>query len=68
VGTPPEPARPYPTQDYRWVLCSAELIAQMMEGWSPPLELMATKMDDATLEFTARTHICSPLAPPEPPK
>ena len=55
-----EPERPYPQDDYRWVLCSKELIAQMMEGWSPPVELMVTMMDSNTLEFSARTHTCEP--------
>lgn len=53
-----EPPLPHPQGDYRWVLCSRELIRQMMEGWSPTVELMVTKMDDTTLEFVARTHHC----------
>lgn len=62
---PPPPRPPATPADSRWVLCSRELISQMMEGWSPAVELTVTKMDDTTLEFVARSHTC-PRSPQNP--
>jgi hypothetical protein len=37
-----------------WVMASLELLEQMREGWSPPVEVHATENPDGSWEMTFR--------------
>lgn len=50
-------------QGTRWVKCSPEIVRQLSDEWSRPVQIMITADDGHTLELTMRTVEGSPSAP-----